>query len=149
MIKCAPWQGSQPYRQYSWSSWGVALLLEGKSWVCVRCNCMQNTGKEALHWILTTSAERLPLSRWKVRCTAASSSHICPPEVGCLIDIWKPSIISPYKEYCIITVSKLQSHTFLLGRWWTVIFTGRFSQLCSSCSERSWYMKRERPKNTG
>ena len=35
------------------------------------------------------------LLRWKIRCTAASWLHVCPPEVGHLIDICKPSIAVP------------------------------------------------------
>ena len=42
------------------------------------------------------------LSRWKVRCTAASWSYVCPLEVECLIDIWKASIYLEIVPLCIL-----------------------------------------------
>ena len=51
---------------------------------------------------LAFSAERykkLLLTRWEVHCTAASWSHACPPKVGRLIGIWKPSISSSLCRY--------------------------------------------------
>ena len=44
------------------------------------------------HYIESQRSKKLILWRWRVHCTAISWSCICPPKVGHLIDIWKPSI---------------------------------------------------------
>ena len=77
-----------------------SLILEEKS----RGTCIYVFGavvckiqaKEALHRVLTIipKDKRSLFSEGErsVSCTAASWSCICPPEIGRLIDIWKPSI---------------------------------------------------------
>ena len=52
--------------------------------------------------LVVKDKKKLLLSRWKVRCIAASSSCVCPPEVGQLIDIWKPSIVGHNIDRCIV-----------------------------------------------
>ena len=51
-------------------------------------------GSATLIPYLPSVSKKLFLSKQYNHCIAASSSRICPPEVGCLIDIWKLSILS-------------------------------------------------------
>ena len=89
----------QPYR---WLSWGVASLPEGKSrGVFSASVCIVQASKhcvESLPLVLKDK-EKLFLSKWKICCTAASWVCACSPEVGRLIDIWKPSIIMHFNRH--------------------------------------------------
>ena len=74
--------------------------------------------------------KKLLLSRWKVRCTAASWLCVCPPEVECLVDIWKPSIcimhissyIGLYLKFIVLCYIRADSHTISSLEWETKEF---------------------------
>ena len=103
---------------YRWFSWGVASLPEGKSRDLYLAQvCAEYRPSKHLRWVLTISVERwkkLLLTRWKVHCTAASWSRTCPPEVGRLIGIWKPSICSSFVDW--VNTSYVCVHWKLPGK---------------------------------
>ena len=67
--------------QYRWFSWGVASLPEGKSRESVFSAAVYKiqASKCYIKSLPLVPKDKLLLPRWKVRCTAASWSRVCPP----------------------------------------------------------------------